>query len=69
MIDAGVVCAAYCGTCLHSKDIDLGAIAARRGRDFGLWGKRTPCRLSPGCRGKNVFYLVEKNGRVPMWDF
>jgi hypothetical protein len=69
MIDAGAACRAQCSTCFGTKGLDLEVIAKARGRGFCLWGKRSRCRLSPGCRGTVRFYIVEIGGARPMWDF
>lgn len=55
LIAEGAAVRANCKTCGQFRDIDLQAIADRRGLDFDLWDKYTPCRLTPGCPGRNHF--------------
>jgi len=43
---------ASCHTCGGWRDVDLAALAAVKGEDFDLWGKRTTCRIIAGCPGK-----------------
>jgi hypothetical protein len=53
--DGTIEIKARCRTCQRSRAIDIAALAARLGRDYSLCNRRTRCRLTPGCRGWNVF--------------
>lgn len=55
MIEHGIACRAWCDKCKAWKDIDLVALAEKVGADYDLWGRRTRCRLTPGCEGTNRF--------------
>ena len=55
MLDNGVSCRATCTKCDAWRDIDLEALAAKIGLDTTLWNKRTRCRLTDGCAGRNRF--------------
>ncbi|MDD3798319.1 MAG: hypothetical protein PHE36_03975 [Novosphingobium sp.] len=68
MISEGVHCAACCDTCREWKDVDLQALAQVKGPDYDLWGKRTRCRITPGCNGWNRFYCNGRGRLEPMRD-
>jgi len=55
MIRGGVVVRVGCADCGHFFDVDLPAIARRRGADFTLLDRHCACRLTH-CRG--VAYFV-----------
>ena len=68
LIASGERVRASCDTCRKWKDVDLVALAAHRGEAFDLWGKRTRCRITPGCKGR-VLFLVSGRGKFsPMKD-
>lgn len=55
MIRASVACQAWCPTCKGWKVVDLPALAIKIGGHRSLWGRRTDCRITPGCQGKASF--------------
>jgi len=76
MIDHGHTAMAECETCRGHQDIDLPALAERVGRDYSLWNRRSPCRLTPGCKGWMVYrcgpgwpHLMADDDREMAWVF
>lgn len=59
--DSGIRCKAWCDTCGQCRMVDLAKLAAYKGDDYDLWGKRTPCKLTPGCKGL-VRFFQDGNG-------
>ncbi len=66
MIDGRVLCSACCDRCRAWKEVDLEQLAQAKGRDYSLWGKRTRCRITPGCDGFNRFYCNGRGRLEPM---
>lgn len=62
MIEAGAHIQVRCTECkMHRRFTreDLEILAAKVGMDYSLYNRRTPCKLTPGCRGWNQFdYLL-----------
>lgn len=46
----------HCRKCREHRDLDIPALIEKVGRDYTLLNKRTRCRITPGCRGWNVFF-------------
>ena len=59
---------ACCEKCREWKDVDLAELAAIKGADYDLWGRRTRCRITDGCGGWNRFYCDGRFGLTPMRD-
>jgi hypothetical protein len=55
MVDGGHTAMAECATCRGHQDIDLAKLIAKVGREYSLWNRRSPCRLTPGCTGFMVY--------------
>ncbi len=67
MIEHGIRARVWCDTCNAAfREIDLARVAEVKGLDFDLWGKATPCRLTPGCNGRNQFYHNARGYFCPM---
>jgi len=66
LIAADVHVRALCDTCDGFRSVDLVALAAIKGADYDLWGKRTRCRLTTGCQGWNRFYFNGRGRFEPM---
>ena len=56
MIDARVSISAKCRKCNSWFKVDLGAVAAVKGRDYSLIGKHPVCRLLD-CDGRCLFIV------------
>ena len=76
MIDGGHTAMAECSSCRGHRDIDLVALAAKVGRDYSLWNRRSPCRLTDGCKGWMVYrcgpgwpHLMADEDREMSWTF
>lgn len=54
IVDQGVVVRVACTSCLSIFDVDVRAIAEKRGREFTLIDARPICKIST-CRGRSVF--------------
>ncbi len=63
LIAEGHIVRAWCDTCKGYRDVDLVKLAEIKGLDYDLWGRRTRCRLTPGCNGWNSFM---HGGRGPL---
>lgn len=57
MIAGNVPVRAMCDSCDGYRDVDLVELAAIKGDGYDLWGRRTRCRITPGCGGWNRFYF------------
>lgn len=53
-----VLCTLRCGEPYFFSKAELEALAAKVGRDYELYNRRCPCRLTPGCRGWNNFHYL-----------
>lgn len=63
MIAEDVEVSVWCERCGQWRhDIDLAALAKIKGDDYDLWGRRTRCRLTPGCEGWNTFLYLNRGG-------
>lgn len=76
MIDQGHTAQAFCRKCHSYRDIDIAALIAKVGRDYSLWNRRSPCRLSKNCTGWVVFecgpgwpHLMADKEREMQWFF
>lgn len=57
LIKQGVEVRAWCNTCMAPYIVvDLARIAEARGDGFSLWGKKSSCRLTEGCKGVIRFF-------------
>jgi len=68
LIEAGTRVQACCEKCRAWKEVDLVALAAVKHADYDLWGRRTRCRITPGCTGWNRFYCDGRGRFAPMHD-
>ena len=68
LIEAGAHVQASCEKCHEWKDVDLVELAAVKGADYDLWGRRTRCRITIGCDGWNRFYCDGRGRFSPMRD-
>ncbi|HWK67537.1 MAG TPA: hypothetical protein VNS34_21625 [Rhizobiaceae bacterium] len=60
---------AMCEKCRGYRDVDLQALAEALGADYDLWNRTTkPCRITPGCDGRNRFYFSGRGRFSPMRD-
>lgn len=59
---------ACCEKCREWKVVDLVALAKSKGEDYDLWGRRTRCRITPGCTGWNRIYCDGRGRFAPMHD-
>lgn len=66
MIDGGCKVRVICTKCRGHRDVDLGALAEKVGRDYSLINRRSHCRMTPGCTGWNRFYYLQATYR-PLW--
>lgn len=57
LIAAAVPVRAMCDRCSGYRDVDLVELAAIKGAEYDLWGRRTRCRITPDCPGWNRFYF------------
>lgn len=68
LIEAGHIVRAWCDKCGQTRDPDLVALAEIKGFDYSLWGKKTRCRMTPGCDGWNRFWYGGRGPLSPMRD-
>jgi hypothetical protein len=57
LIAADIPIRAMCDRCDGYRDVALRELAAVKGADYDLWGRRTRCRITAGCAGWNHFYF------------
>ncbi|MAW98723.1 MAG: hypothetical protein CMN72_16555 [Sphingomonas sp.] len=68
-LDQGGKVKTMCDQCKATRELtdeDLERIAAIKGRDYALTGRRTRCRLTAGCEGWNRFWYWNAFWR-PLW--
>ena len=68
LLDFNIPVRAMCDTCPGFRDVDLAALAAIKGEDYDLWGRRTRCRITEGCKGMNRFYFYGRGRYETMRD-
>ncbi len=76
MIEYGIKCRVICSLCRACRDIDLEALREKVGGSYSLWNRRCRCRLTPGCRGWNMFmhnghggfYNIMRDPDRDWWD-
>lgn len=69
LIAAGAPVKASCSKCGEWKEVDLLRLILIKGETYDLWNRRTSCRITPGCPGKNRFHVHAGRGSFePMWD-
>jgi hypothetical protein len=68
LIDSNTRVRAMCDTCSGYRDVDLVALSLVKGEGYSLWGRRTRCRITPGCLGFNRFYFDGRGRFSPMRD-
>lgn len=49
---------AICYTCKECRDVDLQALASKVGPEYSLINRRSPCKLTEGCKGWVVFWYL-----------
>lgn len=59
---------ATCSTCGGFRDIDLQALAAKVGPEYSLVNRRSPCKLTPGCKGW-VKFMYNKGVMRFLWTY
>lgn len=62
---------AWCELCRQTLELDLAAIerlVATKGRDYSLIGRRSRCKLTPGCTGWVRFHYRQGVYR-PLWEY
>ncbi|WP_143066853.1 hypothetical protein [Sphingobium sp. YR768] len=66
---------AICWTCKEHRDIDLQALAAKVDPDYSLIDRRSPCKLTDGCKGwvkfmylMGVYRHLWSYERAAIWD-
>jgi hypothetical protein len=53
--EGGLTIRARCRRCEVIQEVDLTALIAKVGRDYSLWDRHPPCKLTPECCGRIVF--------------
>lgn len=66
--DSGHLCRLSCAICGVYRDIDLTALIEAKGRDYSLWNRRPPCRLSERCAGRMTILYGGKGVLRPARD-
>jgi hypothetical protein len=66
MLDEGAKVRAWCSACGRCTDVDIAALTAIKGRDYGLIDRRSRCKMT-GCKGWVRFHYSHGVFR-PLWS-